>query len=132
MPEKRVTVKLLQEAKDEYLSLKNTVQEEKLKGVKSSCHQTLLNSINAKIEILKINYDYGSQIPKRLIPRKYREDYEVTNLWKVNLSGYWRMVYTIKQPQRERAEVDVISIWLDILDIIDHKKYDKTFGYRKK
>jgi len=27
---------------------------------------------------------------------------------------------------------DIISIWLDILDIVDHKKYDKIFGYRKK
>ena len=71
-------------------------------------------------------------MPKRQIPGKYLQDYEVTNLWKLNLSGYWRMVYTLKQPQRDSAEVEIITIWLDILDIVDHKKYDKIFGYKKR
>jgi len=91
-----------------------------------------LRSIDSKIALLKVNYDYGIQIPKRLIPKKYLVQYEVTNLWKVNLSGYWRLVYTLRQPQREQTEVEIISIWLDVLDIMDHEKYDKIFGYKKK
>ena len=82
--------------------------------------------------MLKANYDYGKQIPRKLIPRKYQLEYEVTNLWKVDLAGYWRMIYTLKQPQREQTEIEIITIWLDVLDIIDHKKYDKIFGYKKK
>ncbi len=42
------------------------------------------------------------------------------------------MIYTLKQPQREYTDVEIISIWLDIIDIVDHREYDKIFGYRKK
>ena len=102
------------------------------KGTSSSFHQTLLKSIDSKIALLKANYDYGTQIPRKFIPRKYLLEYGVTNLWKVDLSGYWRMIYTLKQPQREQTEVEIITIWLDVLDITDHKKYDKIFGYTKR
>ncbi len=132
MAEKRVNVKLLGEAKEEYLKLQETVGEEREKGITGSFHQTLFKSIDSKIALLKANYDYGKQIPRKLIPRKYQLEYEVTNLWKVDLAGYWRMIYTLKQPQREQTEIEIITIWLDVLDIIDHKKYDKIFGYKKK
>lgn len=132
MVKKRVSVKLLGEAKEEYLKLREVVRTEREKGITSSFHQTLLKSIDSKIAVLKTNYDYGAQIPKRHIPRKYLEEYEVTNLWKVDLSGYWRMIYTLRQPQREGASIEVISIWLDVLDIIDHEKYDGIFGYKKR
>ena len=132
MVEKRVSIKLLGEAKEDYLKLQEIVRQEREKGVTSSFHQTLLRSIESKIALLKSNYDYGTQIPKKLVPSKYLQEYDVTNLWKVDLSGYWRMIYTLKQPQREQTEVDILLIWLDVLDIVDHKKYDKIFGYRKK
>lgn len=132
MTERKVTVKLLGEAKEEYLKLQQTVRTEKEKGVSNSPHQILLKSINSKIELLKANYDYGTQIRKKQIPPKYMQDYGVTNLWKVDLSNYWRMIYTLKQPQREYAQIEVLTIWLDVLDIVDHPKYDKIFGYRKK
>ena len=132
MARKHVVVKLLGEAKTEYIALQEIVKKEMVHGVNSSFHQTLLKSIETKIEILKINYDYGAQIPRKLIPKKYLEELGVTNLWKVDLSGFWRMIYTLKQPLREDAEVDVLSIWLDVLDIMGHDKYNKIFGYRKK
>ena len=132
MTEKRVSIKLIGEAKEEYLKLQEAARQEREKGVESSFHQALLKSIDSKIALLKANYDYGTQIPRKLIPRKYVIEYAVTNLWKVDLAGYWRLIYTLKQPQRETTEIEVITIWLDVLDIIDHKKYDKVFGYRKK
>ena len=132
MARKRVVVKLIGDAKQEYLSLQEKVRAEKGQGVQGSFHQTLLNSIDSKISILKENYDYGVQIPRKLIPRKYVMDYGVTNLWKVNLAGYWRLVYTLKQPQREQMAMEVIDVWLDVLDIFDHKRYDKVFGYKKR
>jgi len=130
--EKHVSIKLVGEAKEEYLKLQNIAREEREKGITGSFHQSLLKSIDSKVAVLKANYDYGIQIPKRLIPNKYLKYYGVTNLWKVDLSGYWRMIYTLKQPEREETEVEIISIWLDILDVMDHKRYDKVFGYRKK
>ncbi len=132
MAKKRTAIKLLGDAKEEYLKLQAMVEEERKKGITSSFHQTLFSSIGAKIELLRNKYDYGIQIPKRQIPAKYVEQYGVTNLWKVDLASYWRMIYTLKQPQREQAEVEIITIWLDILDIYDHERYNKTFGYRKK
>ncbi len=130
--EKRVSIKLVGDAKEAYLSLKKKVGEEVANGVNDSFHQTLLKSIDDKIDILRIDYDYGIHIPKKSVARKYIVRYEVTNLWKVNLSGHWRMIYTLKQPQREDTEVEILSIWLDVLDIIDHEEYDKIFNYRKR
>ena len=132
MIQKRVSIKLVGEAKEEYLRLQAIVRHEKEKDIESSFHQTLLRSIDSKIAVLKANYDYGIQIPKRQIPSKYLKDFDVTNLWKVDLSGYWRMIYTLKQPQREQTEIEILSIWLDVLDIIDHDKYNKIFSYKKK
>ncbi|HZX20630.1 MAG TPA: hypothetical protein VFF13_06500 [archaeon] len=132
MVQKKVSITLLDEAKEEYLMLQETARAEKGKGIESSFNQTLLKSIDSKIELLKANYDYGVQIPRKLIPTEYIRKYGITNLWKVNLSGYWRMIYTLRQLQRDFEEVEIISILLDVLDIVDHKKYDKIFGYKKK
>jgi hypothetical protein len=131
MARRLVRVTLVGDAKGEYLALKGTVEDERKKGVASSFHQTLLRSIDSKISILKEHCDYGIQIPRGAVPAKYRA-YGVTNLWKVDLSGYWRMVYTLRQPQREGGEIEIMEIFLDVLDIVDHPTYDKIFGYRKK
>jgi hypothetical protein len=80
----------------------------------------LLNSINQKKDFIKANPFYGDNIQKRLIPKEYN----VHNLWRVELSGFWRMLYTIKGDQLE--------IICFILDILDHKKYNKKFGYKNK
>lgn len=106
------------------------VEEERNKGITNSFNQTLLKSIDDKITMLKKNYDFGIHIPKDRIGQKYIIQYEVTNLWKVNLSGGWRMIYTIKQPQRDNTEVEILTIWLDVLDIISHEDYDKIFKYK--
>jgi len=80
------------EAKEEFDDLNKVVGEEISKGIRSSDHQTLLNSIKRKIELLKANPEYGIHIPKNRIPKEYVRDYDVNNLWKINLSGAWRMI----------------------------------------
>lgn len=119
---KPVKVVITGEAKEEFELLNRNVGEEIANGVSSSDHQTLLNSIKQKIELLKENPEYGIHIPKDRIPKEYLARYDANNLWKVNLSGYWRMIYTLRG-----SEVDIIAL---ILDILDHKGYDKKFGYR--
>jgi hypothetical protein len=120
---KPVKVIITGSAKEEFEDLNKVVGEEISRGVTSSDHQTLLNSIKQKIEFLKDNPEYGIHIPKNRMPKEYIKSYDVNNLWKVNLSGAWRMIYTIRG-----NEVEIISL---ILDILKHRDYEKKFKYRK-
>jgi len=63
----------------------------------------------------------GIQIPKRLIPKLYLKQYNIKNLWKYNLPGAWRLLYSI-----ENQEILVVSI---ILEWMDHKNYERKFKY---
>lgn len=131
MTERKIIVTFIGDAKEDYLALRAAVAKESEAGVASSFHRTLLAAIDAKVGLLKQSH-FGIHVPRRLFPLKYLQEYGVTNLWKVDLPGYWRMVYTIRQPQRGDSQVEVLEIFLDILDVIDHKEYDRIFGYRKR
>lgn len=67
---------------------------------------------------------HGIHIAKNKIPKFYVKEFEVNNLWKVNLSRAWRLIYTLKGTEEE--------IQIIILDIFDHDRYNKRFGYRKR
>lgn len=60
---------------------------------------------------------------KEVIPDNLRRD-GITNLYRAELSNFWRMLYTL---QGNRIEIFVF-----ILTIMDHPSYDKLFGYKKK
>ena len=117
---KQVKVKLISNAAEEFEKLNKIIGEEKNKGIKKSKNQQLFESIKRTTKLLKQNPQYGIQIPKKKIPKKL----SVSNLWKVNLIGYWRMIYTISG-----NELEIICF---VLEIFDHKKYNKLFGYKKK
>src|SRR3989338_5097704 len=120
---KPTKVVIIGEAKEEFDKLNSIVGEEIAKGITSSDHQTLLNSIKQKIELLKANPEYGIHIQKDRIPKGYIKAYDINNLWKVNLSGAWRMIYTIRG-----SEVEIVSM---VLDIMNHRDYEKKFEYKK-
>ncbi len=84
----------------------------------------MLNAINRSIDLLKINPDYGINIPKNLLPKKYLVDYKINNLRKIDLPNYWRLCYTIRTDAFE-----IISL---LLEFIDHKQYNKIFKYKNK
>jgi len=119
---KKVKLILSEEVNDEYKELNRIVKEENKKGIKSSEHQTLLRSINRVIDLLRDDPFIGNQVPKRQIPGKYILKHDVKNLWRIELSNYWRLIYTISG-----NELEIIDF---ILDIIDHKRYNKIFGYK--
>ncbi len=121
---KPVRVILLDEADSEYKKLNKKVGQQIKEGNDNTEESQLLRSIKQKIEFIKANPFYGDNISKALIPKEYIVKYNAKNLWRVELTNYWRMLYTIKGDQ-----IEVICF---ILDIIDHKEYDKKFGYRKK
>ena len=121
---KEVHVKIVGDAKDAYRELNKVVEDEVSRGITGSFNQTLFNAINQKIELLKQNPQFGIHVTKDRIPRDYIIDYEVNNIWKIDLPSSWRLIYTLKG-----TEVEILTI---ILDIFSHKDYDKKFGYRKK
>lgn len=119
---KEVIVKLSKEADEVYQELNKIVEEEKLKGIDSSFHQTLLRSINRVRDLLKQNPFAGDQVKKRLIPDKYVKKFDADNVWIIELADRWRLIYTITGNQ-----IEIITF---VMDIFDHKNYDKLFGYK--
>ena len=119
---KEVSVRLGDEADKVYQELNKIVGEEKLKGIDSSFHQTLLRSINRVRDLLKQNPFAGDQVPKRQTPPKYIQKFDVDNIWRIELADRWRLVYTITGNQ-----IEIITF---IMDIFNHKDYDKVFGYK--
>ena len=53
----------------------------------------------------------GIQIPKRLIPKDYIKKHGISNVWKYNLPGAWRLIYSIRG-----GEAIIITIILDWMD----------------
>src|SRR3989338_1673001 len=118
---KPVRVQLIGNAADEFENLSKTVGEEQANNIQNSERQQLLKSIKQKTELIKANPQYGDAVPKALIKRSGNN---VDNLWVAVLTGYLRLFYILK--------VCRVYIFCFVLDFMDHKKYDKTFGYRKK
>lgn len=107
-----------------YSELVETVGDEKAKGMENSQNAKLYKSVQTAVEKLKINPSCGAHIKKDFWPQKIINKYGIANLWKLNLYGNWRILYTITG--------DSIEIVSFVLQIIDHKKYDKLFGYSGK
>lgn len=97
--------------KDEYYSLKDNKYEDK----------QLYEFITRAIGDLKQNLMCGIKVPKKLWPKSYIQNYQITNLWKYDLPNAWRLIYTI-----ESDEVRIVNI---ILEWFDHKNYEKRFKY---
>lgn len=109
-------VRFSREFSEEYSKLKKRAESGRGEA------RYLVKIIDKGIAKLKRDREAGKRIPKRLIPRGYAVKYGVTNLWKLNLDRYWRMIYTIVGD-----EVRLVSI---IIEVLNHKKYDIKFGYR--
>ena len=93
---------------------------------KSKTEKMILNAINKKVELIKANPHYGHPISKKLILQEYKDKYDITNLFRVELPNFWRMIYTLTDGE---TEIEIIAF---VLDMMDHSTYDKKFGYKKK
>ena len=94
---------------------------EKLKISKTE-DRKLYEFLLRAFEDLEKNASSGIQIQKKLIPKEYTNKYgSLDNLWKYDLPNGWRLIYTIKKDQ-----IIVLSI---ILEWMDHKHYERRFGY---
>jgi len=99
-------------AKESFLELKKRNDKESI---------SLVNSIERMIGILKENPQYGDPIRKELIPESFKK-IGIQNLYRAELSNFWRMLYTI--------EGNRVEIFCFILSIVDHSTYNKLFGYK--
>lgn len=81
----------------------------------------LFKFINRAMEDIKNNPFCGTHVPKDLIPEEYIKNYAATNLWKYDLPNAWRLLYTIT--------TDKVKIVGVILEWMDHKNYERRFGY---
>lgn len=120
---KPVRVVLLGEADKAFKKLNEIVGKQIDSSRENTDEMQLLKSIRQKIDFIKLNPFYGDPVAKKLIPKEYIAEYAAGNIFRVELSGFWRMIYTLKGDQ-----IEIVAF---ILDIIDHPHYDKKFGYRK-
>ena len=124
MKGKEVHVYFSDDANGMYQELQKRALEQKKQGTENSFEIQLLKSIDREIGNLKIDPQKGKHIPRRNIPKQAVMRYKTDKLWKLDLVGFWRMIYTITGNQ-----VKIITF---ILEIMDHDKYNKVFGYRNK
>jgi len=116
---KRVKLKLSPEAEEVYKYLNKEAPD-------SKTERMILKAINQKVELIKSNPHYGDPIAKKLFPAEYIQKYGITNLFRVELPAFWRMLYSLTDGE---SEVEIIAF---VLDVIDHRAYDKKFGYKGK
>jgi len=64
----------------------------------------------------------GDNIRKDLIPRELKRRFGVESLWRAELPGGWRVLYTIA------AKID-IRPQVHVLRILTHKECDRLFRY---
>ena len=115
---KRVRVIFSPEAEEVYKYLNEHASNSKTENM-------ILKSLHKKISLIKANVHYGNPIAKKLIPNEYKIKYNISNLFRVELPGFWRMLYTLTDGE---SEVEIVAF---VLDISTHKDYDAKFGYRK-
>ena len=114
---KKVRVIFSPEAEEVYKHLNEISSNSKI-------DMSILNAINKKVELIKANIHYGEPIAKRLIPKEYKTKYEATNLFRVELPNFWLMMYTLTDGD---SQIEIVAF---VLDVLDHKDYDKKFGYK--
>lgn len=102
------------------ISVKDLLEELK-KGSSEDCE--LARRIDLAIDAIKLDYEVGIKIPRRLWPKDYFLEIEIRSLWKYNLDGNWRLIYNV---QKNTAEIACI-----VLEWLRHKDYERKFNYHR-
>jgi aromatic ring-opening dioxygenase LigB subunit len=121
--EKPTIIQFDENAYEEYTELQKAVSESAKKSSKPTYEQ-LLTSINNALKNIKVDYKYGDLIPRKYLPKDIIQKYGTDKIFRVELIGFWRLLYTIIGD-----EAKIIAF---ILEYMDHNKYNKLFGYKKK
>lgn len=92
-----------------------------IKHLKKSGRKDLIKKVEYTINCLSHDHVIGDSVKKHQIPRYYKQKYNVTSLYRVDLSDRWRLIYTITSEIDEKIAI--------ILDLFDHKEYAARFHY---
>jgi len=65
---------------------------------------------------------HGEVVKKDRIPRTLRDRYGLENLFVEDLPSFWRLLYTVVRDRGER--------YIVVVEIVDHKMYDRLFSGR--
>ena len=121
--DKYIEIRFDEEAYQEYEELQDLVAQGK-RAKKKPTYEQLLSSINTAIRNIKANPHYGDLIRRKYISKSTVNKYGTDKIFRVELVGYWRLLYTLIGD-----EVKIIAF---ILEFMDHERYNKIFGYKKK
>jgi hypothetical protein len=78
--------------------------------------------VDKGLDVSKESMFVGQRIEKSKFPKFYVQRYGVNNLYKYNLDRANRLVYTLVADEKGIAVV--------VLEILNHKDYEKRFGYK--
>jgi hypothetical protein len=92
----------------------------KLKDSKTEDLQ-LYGLLKRAFEDIEKNPSGFIHVPKNLIPKEYIRKYGIDNLWKYDLPNGWRLLYSLSK--------DKVLLLAIILEWLDHKNYERRFGY---
>ena len=120
---KEIVVQFDRDAYKEYTELQEAVAQGK-RSRSNPTYEQLLSSINSAIKNLKANSFYGDLIPKKYLNKGVITRYGTDKIFRIELVGYWRLLYTVIG-----EETKIIAF---ILEYMDHEKYNKLFGYKKR
>ena len=81
----------------------------------------LLRSVERSLNLLKTNPFSGDAVKHEVWPKEFGN---LPNLFRVELSQFWRLLYYVSGD-----EVRIVSV---VLESADHQHYDTIFGYKKK
>ena len=77
--------------------------------------------VDQAIDELKQDKNLGDYIKKKPWPDKYIKTHEVTSLYRREIGGNHRLIYTIRGRKDDKV--------YQLLDLLTHKEYDRLFGY---
>lgn len=89
---------------------------------KLSDQDIIKKALKRAIKDIKTNVFCGRRVKKKIIPKKLIEKYRINNLWIYNLPSGWRLLYSVTSSEK-------IELIAAVLDWMDHKDYEKLFGF---
>jgi len=82
-------------------------------------------AFDKSVDILKRNPYSGKKVKRSLWPKKLIKEYQIDNLYRYDMIRKhpgWRLLYTLQGDSK-------VKILVVVLDVLEHKKYDRLFKY---